>query len=244
VKKIIDINADLGEGIGNEQKLMPHISSCSIACGGHFGNEETMTEVIRLAKKHNVKVGAHPSFPDKENFGRKIMALSEEELSETVFQQIIRFQKLCTAEEINLHHIKLHGALYNLASVDALTADAVLKGILATNLNVKLYVPYNSILALKAKNFLPLVYEAFLDRRYEEDLTLVNRSKMNAIIGSAEEAWGQLYTMVMQEKVITVTGLEKKIIASTFCVHGDHTNTLEILKYVRKQMKTNAIFTS
>ncbi len=244
MRKVIDINADLGEGIGNEDKLMPLISSCSIACGGHFGDERTMTETIRLAKKYNVKVGAHPSFPDKENFGRKIMTLSQPELADTVFQQIKSFEKVCAAEEVVMHHIKLHGALYNLSSVDAMTADAVLQAILVTKLKVNLYVPYNSILAKKAENFLPLIYEAFIDRRYEDDLNLVNRSQKNAIIHSAEEAWKQLYKMIIEEKVTTLSGLEKKIKATTFCVHSDHENTLDILKYIKEQMKSHAIFTS
>jgi len=243
VKKIIDINADLGEGSGNDEKLMPLISSCSIACGGHFGDEDSMLKAIRLAKKHNVQVGAHPSFLDKENFGRTIIFISENELSETLFQQITNFQKLCKKEGVNLHHVKLHGALYNLSSVDVLTAEAVLKGIIKTNVKTKLFVPYNSILAKKSKNLLPLVYEAFIDRRYNDDLTLVKRNCDTAIIYSAEEAWDQLFEMVIQQKVTTRSGLKKEMIASSFCVHSDHVNAVEILKYIREQMKINSIYT-
>lgn len=244
MKNVIDINADLGEGTGNDELLMQLISSCSIACGGHFGDEKSMLKAIRLAKKHKVLVGAHPSFPDKINFGRALIMLSENELVETIFQQTTNFQKLCALEGVNLHHIKLHGALYNLSSVDVLTAEAVLKGILKANAKVKLYVAQNSILAIKAKNLFPLVYEAFIDRRYNDDLTLVRRNISGAIISNAEEAWNQLFEMVMHQKVTTISGLKKQIIASSFCVHGDHVNAVEILKYIREQMKVHAIYSS
>jgi UPF0271 protein len=244
VKKVIDINADLGEGSGNDEKLMPLISSCSIACGGHYGDEKSMLKAIRLAKKHNVLVGVHPSFADSENFGRKIISITEKELSETIFQQITNFKKLCVLEGISIHHVKLHGALYNLSSVDDLTAEAVLKGILKANAKAKLYVPYDSKLAIKAKKLLPLVYEAFIDRRYNDDLTLVKRNIDRAIITNAEDAWNQLFEMVMQQKITTNSGLKKEIIASSFCVHGDHVNAVEILKYLRMQMKIHSIYTS
>ena len=110
----IDINADVGEGIGNEEQLLPLISSCNIACGGHAGNEETMREVVRLANKFKVKIGAHPSFPDKENFGREIMEISNTALYATIKNQIKMLLLVCREEQALLHHVKPHGALYNL----------------------------------------------------------------------------------------------------------------------------------
>ncbi|RMA58856.1 LamB/YcsF family protein [Ulvibacter antarcticus] len=237
----IDINADLGEGSGHDEAIMPLISSCSIACGGHFGNEASMHYAVGLAKKFNVAVGAHPSFPDTDNFGRKCLTMTKSELTEAVFQQLLRFYAVCEIEEVAVHHIKLHGALYNYAAIDAPTADAVVEGIVAAKLRPKLYVPFNSILAKKAENLLPLCYEAFIDRRYNNDLSLVARSEENAVIKSPETAWQQLYTMVVRHEVQTIQKNTQTIEASTFCIHGDHANSVEILKYIRIQMKKQSI---
>lgn len=237
----IDINADLGEGIGNDKFIMPYISSCSIACGGHYGDEKSMQDAVRLAKKYGVKVGAHPSFPDSDNFGRKVLTMTKSELTEAIFHQVLRFQAVCETEDIQMHHIKLHGALYNYAAIDAPTADAVVEGINATKLRPKLFVPYGSILASKAKNLLPLMYEAFIDRRYSNELKLLPRSENRAIIETPQAAWDQLFSMVKFNTVTTVDGIEKMIKASTFCIHGDHKNSVEILKYIRLKLVENSI---
>ncbi|MBZ0328212.1 MAG: LamB/YcsF family protein [Altibacter sp.] len=242
--KSIDINADLGEGAGLDAKIMPLISSCSIACGGHFGDSESMLETLLLAKKHQVKVGAHPSFPDRDNFGRKVITLTKRELTDTVFHQLLHFFAICETEDIPVHHIKLHGALYNYAAIDAPTADAVVEAIVATKIRPKLYVPYHSILAKKAENLLPLVYEAFIDRRYTDALSLVPRTDKNAVIDAAELAWNQLYEIIHTGYVTTISGEKRELIASTFCIHGDHENSVEILKYIRKQLNLHQILVS
>jgi UPF0271 protein len=233
----IDINADLGEGSPYDAILMPLISSCSIACGGHFGNEKTMRAAVQLAKKHKVKIGAHPSFPDMENFGRKVLPMTANELSESVFHQLNSFLSVCESEEVFVHHIKLHGALYNYAAIDAPTADAVLEGILATQMRPKLYVPYGSVLAKKAENLLPLEFEAFIDRRYNDDLSLVSRTEQDAVICTSEGAWHQLKLMIENKEVETKQKSNKSIIASTFCIHSDTSNAVEILSYIRLKLK-------
>jgi Uncharacterized proteins, homologs of lactam utilization protein B len=240
----IDINADLGEGSGFDAKIMPLISSCSIACGGHFGDAESMQAALQLAKKHHVNVGAHPSFPDRDNFGRKLLTLTKSELTDTVFHQLLHFFALCETEDVPVHHIKLHGALYNYAAIDAPTADAIVEAIVATKIRPKLYVPYHSILAKKAENLLPLVYEAFIDRRYADDLSLVPRTDKNAIIHAAELAWNQLFDIIHASNVTTISGKKRELIASTFCIHGDHENSVEILKYIRKQLDKHNILLS
>jgi UPF0271 protein len=239
--KFIDINADLGEGSGKDQLLMPLISSCSIACGGHFGDEKTMRTAITQAKKHNVKVGAHPSFPDKDNFGRKVLTLTKSELTQSVFQQIMNFHAICKTENVALHHIKLHGALYNYSAIDAPTSDAVVEAIIATKVRPKLYLPFNSILAKKAENLLPLVYEAFIDRRYNEDLSLVSRSTTGATIENSKLAWEQLLKMITEKKVTTINNLEKEIVANTFCIHSDTPNAVKTIKYIISKMKEYSI---
>lgn len=232
----IDINSDLGEGAGHDEQLMRLISSCSIACGGYFGDKDTMRTAVRLAKKHGVKVGAHPSFPDKDNFGRKLFTITKEKLTETIFNQLCAFFSICESEEYPIHHVKLHGALYNYAAKDAPTADAVVEAIIATKIRPKLYLQQGSILHRKAENIVPLVFEAFIDRNYNDDLSLVSRSNPNALISSPMDAWSQLYGIIEKGLVTTVDGEEKPITASTFCIHGDRENSVVILKYIHRQM--------
>lgn len=237
----IDINADLGEGMPNDKALMPYLSSCSIACGGHFGNESTMREAVRLAKEFNVKVGAHPSFPDTDNFGRKILTMTKAALTESVFEQITSFFKVCASEEIPVNHVKLHGALYNYAAKDAPTADAVVEAIVATKVRPFLYVPPHSILSEKAKNLVPLLYEAFIDRRYNLDLSLLSRTHDQAVITDAEDAWKQLKSMILNGSVVTIDGQVRPITASTFCIHGDNPEAVRMLQFIHQQLQTHAI---
>jgi UPF0271 protein len=232
----IDINADLGEGKKHDRYIMPLISSCNIACGGHYGTDETMRETIQLAKKHATKVGAHPSFPDKDNFGRKLMSLSKKELREAVYFQLLHFYAVCETEEVEVNHIKLHGALYNYAAIDAPAADAVVEAIVETGIRPRLYLPYGSILHKKAENIIPVQFEAFIDRNYDPDLSLVSRSETNATIRSPEVAWEHLNGMILKKEVTASDGSLKHIQASTFCIHGDNPNAVKILKYIHIQL--------
>ncbi len=237
----IDINSDLGEGTGNDPAIMPLISSCNIACGGHYGDEDSMRTAVRLAQKYGVKIGAHPAFPDKDNFGRKLLTMTKSELYQAVFDQLLQFYAVCETEGATVHHIKLHGALYNYAAKDAPTADAVVEAIVATKIRPKLYVQHGSILAKKAENLLPLVFEAFIDRRYNDDLSLVSRSTEGAVIHDPETAWIQLKEMVLEGQVISIKGVPKEITASTYCIHGDHKNSIAILDYLHSQMEPHSI---
>ncbi|MBT8262325.1 MAG: 5-oxoprolinase subunit PxpA [Bacteroidia bacterium] len=242
MKRWIDINADLGEGTGLDEAIMPLISSCSIACGGHFGTEETMRTAVKLAKKYKVKIGAHPSFPDKDNFGRKVLTITKKELTQTVYHQILQFLAVCEMEDAEINHIKLHGALYNYAAKDAATADAVVEAISNLKFRPKLYVPHGSILHRKAENLLPLVYEAFIDRRYEDDGTLVHRGHLKALISDPEEAWEHLIRMIINNEVITLSGKSVSMIANTFCIHGDSPNSVKILEYINTQLESENIY--
>jgi len=241
VNRTIDINADLGEGSGRDEQLMPLISSCSIACGGHYGNDATMCQAIRLAKKYNVKVGAHPSFPDTDNFGRKVITMTKNELKTAIHEQLIRFYKICDAEETPIHHIKLHGALYNYAAIDAPTADAVVEAIIGSKRRPKLYLQHNSIVHKKAENLLPLAFEAFIDRRYTAQGTLVPRSEKNAVLTNAEKAWDQLEDIVENKKVSTVSGESISLEATTFCIHGDNEHAVTTLKFIHSKLKEKKI---
>ena len=141
--KTIDINCDVGEGIENEHLLMPYISSCNIACGGHFGDQFTIDKTIQLAIDNNVKIGAHPSFPDKENFGRKIMDISDVELQESLILQMQLFKKRAALKNAIIHHVKPHGELYNLIAVDQEKAILFVNAIQQVFENVKVYVIIN-----------------------------------------------------------------------------------------------------
>lgn len=230
----IDINCDVGEGFNNESLLMPFLSSCNIACGAHAGSLEIIKNTMLLAKKHGVKIGAHPSFPDQENFGRKMMNISSEALQKSIESQL-RTIKQC-AEKLNLkiHHVKAHGALYNSIAKDTLFAKVFVNAVKVVFKNIFLYVPCHSeIEKIALQNHLQIKYEVFIDRNYNEDLSLVDRSQKNAIIQNKSEALKHVNNL-LHGKVKTVTGKEKKIQADTFCVHGDAVNTLEILRFLKE----------
>ena len=237
----IDINADVGEGIGNDAHIMPYISSCNIACGGHAGDEKTIRATIALAKEHGVCIGAHPSFPDRDNFGRKLLTMTKQELTESMFNQLLHFYAICETEDVAIHHIKLHGALYNYASKDAPTANAVVEAITTTKVRPTLYVQHGSVLHKKAENLVPLTFEAFIDRRYNDDLSLVSRTQKDAVIHSKEKAWLQLKQLVLHDTVTSVSGKNIAVVAGTYCIHGDHPNSVEILEFLHQQCKAHQI---
>ena len=238
----IDINVDVGEGINNESQLMPFISSCNIACGGHAGNMQTMRNVVKLAKQHNVKIGAHPSFPDKENFGRQAIEISSAGLFKSIREQINGLMSVLRDENARIHHIKPHGALYNLAATKTSIATVIIEAMKSISLPIKLYVPYNSVVAeLAIKENIPIVYEAFADRNYNDDLTLVSRNKKNAIISDSEELFNHVFRMITQRKVKTINGVEVKIIATTFCIHGDNPNAVNLIKDLNERLEKNHI---
>ncbi|TXG35374.1 5-oxoprolinase subunit PxpA [Seonamhaeicola maritimus] len=239
---IIDINADIGEGVGNESELMPYISSCNIACGGHAGDKETMHEVVRLAKKHKVKIGAHPSFPDKENFGRVKMDISCAALFTSLKHQITDLLKVLYEENATLHHIKPHGALYNLAAKNEKVANVIVEVIKSMHRPVQLYVPYKSIIAEVAqKNNISITYEAFADRNYNDDLSLVSRREENAIITNEKTMNQHVLNMVQNKSVKTSAGNEKQILAQTICVHGDNPEAIKLVRKLHEQLTKNDI---
>lgn len=238
----IDINCDVGEGIGNEEALMPYISSCSIACGGHAGDAATIRKVLLLAKKHHVKVGAHPSFPDKENFGRTVLDISLPELQQSIIEQLQLFKTIADELEMPIHHVKAHGALYNCAAVDSAYAEVIIKAVNKVFTNVCLYVPYQSVLQqLALKNGLKTIVEAFADRNYNEDVTLVSRKLPNAVITDKEQLVTHLLRMITKMKVLTIQDTEIRLEAETFCFHGDNKAAIELLKYSCQKLQENQI---
>ncbi len=227
----MDINCDLGEGIGNDAEIMPFISSCNIACGGHAGNASTMKTTVLLAKKFGLKVGAHPSFRDKENFGRKNMQMSNQELKLELIGQIKNLKEIANNENVTLHHIKPHGALYNLAAKDEAIADVIIDVLKTIDEKLMLYVPYKSVISKKAKTMgISYFYEAFADRNYEYDLTLVSRNMPNAVIQEPSLIVKRVKRMVEKQEVLSIFNKIIKIKVDTICVHGDNPNAIEIAK--------------
>ena len=233
----IDINADVGEGIGNEAELMPYLSSCNIACGGHAGSPEIIKTVIQLAKKHDVKIGAHPSFPDPQNFGRKEMALPTNELVTSLKSQIN--EVLTIAKSLNgyLHHVKPHGALYNLVAKNTAIAKLLVAVIKSFKEPLCLYVPPNSeIEAIAIQEGIPIRYEVFIDRAYNDDFSLVSRSEPNALLENLEDLISHSLRMIQQQKIKTISGTDLNITADTYCVHGDHPDAVAILSVLKERL--------
>ncbi len=238
----IDINADVGEGVGNQAELLPYLSSCNIACGGHAGDEKSMRETIKLAIEHQVKIGVHPSYPDLQNFGRLSMQISPMDLIESIQSQIFFFKSISDQENAVLHHIKPHGALYNDIAKDKDLASIFLKAISSYKNELKVYVPYNSGIAEEAiKEKFSIVYEAFLDRNYNSNLSLVSRQQPNAMLENPAEVLEQLLRIVKDSKLKAITGEFVKIQAKTFCIHGDTDAALEILAYLHSQVSNHQI---
>jgi UPF0271 protein len=231
---MIDINCDMGEAIGNDELLMPYITSANIACGYHAGDEKTMQQTILLAKKYKVNIGAHPSFLDRENFGRTEMKLSPTEVYELIITQIKILQKIATENNAALHHVKPHGALYNMASRDKVLAKSIAEAIKNVDENLVLFGLSNSFLISEAKAIgLKTASEVFADRTYQDDGRLTPRSQPNALIENIDEAIQQVLTMVKKGKVKTVSGKEISIVAQTICIHGDGKHAVEFAKAIR-----------
>lgn len=241
-KTYIDINCDMGEGVGNEEDLIPLISSCNIACGGHAGNSDMMLKVARWAKKQGVKVGAHPSYPDRKNFGRNTMNISEAKLFESIRMQVNNFNTLLQKENIKLHHIKPHGALYNDLAKSLHLSTVFLKAIQDFKNDVFLYIPFNSTIKKEAiEQGFKLKYEAFADRNYNSDVSLVSRKLPDALIEDPKEVLEHILSMAIEGKVRTVSGKIVPIVADTFCIHGDTATALQILSYLSDKLPKHHI---
>ncbi|NJY62953.1 5-oxoprolinase subunit PxpA [Salinimicrobium sp. CDJ15-81-2] len=234
--KTIHINCDLGEGGEHDRELMPLISACNIACGGHAGTLETMQHTVDLAMEHGVEIGAHPSYPDKENFGRSPVKMNDEELKRSLVAQILSLKQITEAEGAVLTHVKPHGALYNDAQKDKHVAGIIIESILEFGDELVLYAPENSVISDLAEGKLKLRYEAFADRNYNLDGSLVSRKEANALITKKEEVLKHLLAMILEGKISTPKGEKIGTCATTFCLHSDTPNSVEILQYLHAEL--------
>lgn len=227
----IDINCDMGEGMLNDASLMPFISSANIACGYHAGNEDIIKRTIELALKNNVAIGAHPSYNDRENFGRLSQSIALVELAELISDQISLFEKITNQMGCKIHHVKLHGALYNDCAKDALLSKIVAQTIQAIDPSIMLYGLSGSHTIKEARAIgLRSVQEVFADRTYQANGQLTPRYLDHALITDPIESAKQVLSMVLDQELKADDGTMIAVNAETICIHGDHEAAVEIAK--------------
>ncbi|AVF35408.1 5-oxoprolinase subunit PxpA [Rahnella sikkimica] len=232
---IVDLNADLGEGCANDEALLQLVSSANIACGFHAGDAQTMQQSVRWALKYGVAIGAHPSFPDRENFGRTAMQLAPETVYAQVVYQLGALAAITRAEGGKMVHVKPHGMLYNQAATDALLADAIARAVYDVDPTLRLVGLAGSELIRAGERLgLQTRQEVFADRRYQSNGTLVPRSQPDAMIESDELALDQTLAMVREHKVLSREGVRVPVQADTVCLHGDGEHALTFARRLRE----------
>ena len=232
----------MGEGMGNEAQIMPYISSANISCGFHAGNLDILKKTIELALQHNVAVGAHPGYPDRENFGRVSQMLSLLEMAELIAEQIYVFEKVAIPLGAKMHHVKLHGALYNDCAKDAALSKIFIQTIQAIDSDIIIYGLSGSKTIQEAKKLgQPFANEVFADRTYQLDGHLTPRYLEHAMIHEVELACKQVLDIIQLQKANTIQGDPIDIEADTICIHGDGINAVEMAKAIHTSLKNNQI---
>ena len=240
--KHVDLNVDLAEGCGNDEKLLQLVSSANVACGLHAGDYNEMRKAIQWAKANNVRVGAHPSFPDRENFGRTNMQLTDDELRACLLYQLGAVKALCEAENVILAYVKPHGALYNQAAKDPALARLIAQTIKAFDPTLALMGLSGSLmLNIAQEEGLDIISEVFADRHYLADGSLVPRTRDDALVENDEEAISQVLQMVLEGTVPTVDGGSVAIQADSICLHGDGAHAIEFAEKIRVALKEKQI---
>ena len=245
----IDLNCDIGEStslwpysIEHDISLLPYFSSVNIACGFHAGDADTILQLLRAAVPLKIAVGAHPSFPDRENFGRKEMYFEEQDLYRIIYQQVEFVASLALSNGIRIQHVKPHGALYNMVARDHRMAFIVCSAIQA-------YDPELVIYGLAGSEFIRVAdclgmktySEVFADRTYQDDGTLTSRAKPNALIDDAVHALEQVVQMATKGTVTSVTGKTIPVTTETICIHSDGKYALMFAKIIREALLQHGI---
>lgn len=240
---MIDINCDMGESIGDQiigqdEQLMPYIDSCNIACGFHGGDYFHMNKTIKLALKHQVRIGAHPSYPDLEGFGRREMHIEKKKLKSLLINQIESLKDVVEGNGGALSYVKPHGALYNKAAKNSEEATTVIEAMQTVDTNLALMGLAGSALEKIAKTKgVPFIAEAFCDRKYENDGSLMSRLIPGSVYTQVEEVVNQAKSIVYDEQVVLDSGKKIKVIADSICIHGDNPMALELVKAIRHMFK-------
>jgi len=242
MKLVVDLNADLGEGAGHDDELLEFVTSANIACGFHAGDADTIHRSIEAARDHGVAVGAHPSLFDRENFGRKELPVTPEEVCDAVTYQLGVFSAIAEALGVRPNHVKPHGALYHMAVRDEKIAGAIADAIANTDRALILFAPDGSALARMAEaSGLKIAGEVFADRNYLADGTLVPRTRLDALLREPVEAAARVSRMLREDKVRSVDGVDIDVQAETICVHGDTPGAVEFARALRAQLKNEGV---
>ncbi|GAB3091826.1 5-oxoprolinase subunit PxpA [Lysobacter terrae] len=238
----IDFNCDLGEGCGDDAAIIPLITSASIASGGHAGDEATMRATLRLCREHGVAAGAHPSYPDRENFGRVEMPLPLADIERQVGEQIAVLAAVAASEGMRLAHVKPHGALYNVAARDDAVAAAIVAAVVRFDPDLLLFALSGSRLAdAGAAAGLRVAHEVFAERRYEADGTLTPRRHPDAVIHALDAAIAQVRGFVRDGSVIARTGERLALHADTLCLHGDRADAAQFARAIRAALAADGV---
>jgi UPF0271 protein len=243
LKQKIDINCDLGESyghfkVGNDLEIMPHITSANVACGFHAGDPVTMVQCVKWAKHFKVAVGAHPGYPDLMGFGRREMKLTTEEVKDYFIYQVGALQACAKASKINLQHIKPHGALYDTATRDESISKTIIEAVQSVDLQLIIFAPPKSIMAKTAvKMGQRVAFEAFADRAYNPDGTLVSRNQPNSVVENPKLVVKRVMRMINDGTVSAINGetvhLEE---VHTICVHGDTLTAIELARSLKTEL--------
>jgi len=238
----IDINCDMGEGIGKDEMIMPFISSANIACGYHAGNETIIRQTIELAQTNNVAIGAHPSFFDQENFGRTEIHMAADRIYDIIILQLRLIVKIADHLHAKLHHVKPHGALYNMSAKDPVIANAIANAVKDFDENLILFGLSGSCSISEARQLnLKTASEVFADRTYQDDGSLTPRSQANALIEDSMQSVTQALQMIKEKTVTSVNGNKLPIKADTICIHGDGKNAIAFARAIHESLKQNNI---
>ena len=238
----IDLNADLGEGAGNDEALLALVSSANIACGWHAGDAKTMQQCVRWAMRNGVAIGAHPSFPDRENFGRSTMHLPPEEITANVLYQIGALAAIVKAEGGTLAHVKPHGQLYNQAVKEPELAEAIVDAVRRFDPSLKFFgLAGSGMIDAARRAGLTPVEEVFADRGYMPDGSLVPRSQPGALIEDEEASLAQTLALVRDHQVRAVDGSTVSVNAQTVCLHGDGAHALAFARRIRDRLTAEGI---
>ena len=239
---VVDLNADLGEGAGHDDELLALVTSANIACGFHAGDAGTMRTSIDAARARNVAVGAHPSLFDRENFGRKEIAVKPAEIFDAVVYQLGVFQAIAEASGVHPNHVKPHGALYNMAARDDELADAIARAVSTVDAKLIFFAPSNSALARAGETHgLQIAHEVFADRNYCSDGSLVSRSRPDALLHDPSEAAPRVLRMLREGKVRSVDGVDVDVRAETICLHGDNPEAVEFARLLRLELERQSV---
>lgn len=241
----VDFNSDLGESFGNykiglDSEILHQVTSANVACGFHAGDASIMAQTVQLALDKGVAIGAHPGFPDLQGFGRRKIEMNTSDITDIVAYQVGALSAF--TPDHKLHHVKAHGALYNMAAKDRLIADAVITGIKLVDPQTIVYGLANSELIKAAQDAnMKFAQEVFADRNYQSDGSLVPRSQPNAVISNPAEAAQRALEMVENKSVVSVTGEVVPLAVDSICVHGDNHSAVDLAIEIKKLLLDNQV---